>query len=65
MDKQKPIEIIYDEFQTNLVNLINTSGLPAFVVAQSLQAALAEVGRIAEENHRKAVDEYTKGGDPD
>lgn len=62
-NKPKPIEIAYEEFQTKLVDLLNTCGLPAFVVAQSLQMALVEVGRIADENRRRAVDEYEKEGE--
>lgn len=54
----KPIEIMVDDFNTALVDLINNSGLPAFIITQSLQAALNDVGRIAEQNLQKARESY-------
>lgn len=54
----KPIEIMVDDFNTALVDLINNSGLPAFIITQSLQAALNDVSRIAEQNLQKARESY-------
>ena len=56
----KPIEIAVNDFNTGLVDLINNSGLPAFIVAQSLQSALNDVSRIAQENLQKAREQYEK-----
>lgn len=55
---EKPIEILVDDFNSSLVSLINNSGLPAFIVMQSLQAALNDVSRIAEQNLQKARETY-------
>ncbi len=55
---EKPVEILVDDFNSSLVSLINNSGLPAFIVMQSLQAALNDVSRIAEQNLRKARETY-------
>lgn len=54
----KPFDLALHDFNMSLVNLINTSGLPAVVVAQSLQNALAEVNRIAEQNLASARQAY-------
>lgn len=56
----KPIEIAVNDFNIGLVDLINNSGLPAFIVAQSLKGALNDVSRIAEQNLQKAREAYKK-----
>lgn len=58
---KKPIELAVSDFNTSLVNLINNSGLPAFIIVQSLQSVLVDVNRIAEENLQKAREDYQKG----
>lgn len=54
----KPFDLALYDFNQSLVNLINTSGLPAVVLAQSLQNALAEVNKIAEQNLASARQAY-------
>lgn len=54
----KPFDLALFDFNQSLINLINTSGLPAVVLAQSLQNALAEVNRIAEQNLASARQAY-------
>lgn len=54
----KPFDLALHDFNMSLVNLINGSGLPAAVLAQSLQNALTEVNRIAEQNLQRARQAY-------
>ena len=54
----KPFDLALYDFNQSLINLINTSGLPAVVLAQSLQNALAEVNKIAEQNLASARQAY-------
>lgn len=54
----KPFDLALYDFNQSLVNLINNSGLPAVVLAQSLQNALAEVNKIAEQNLASARQAY-------
>lgn len=39
---KKPITIRYEEFKNGMVNLINNSDLPAFVIEATLQSYLNE-----------------------
>jgi len=54
----KPFDLAVYDFNQSLVNLINSSGLPAVVLAQSLQNALTEVNKIAEQNLASARQAY-------
>lgn len=54
----KPIELAVHDFNQSLIKLVNESNLPAFIVAQSLQGVLSEVSMIAEENLKKAKEQY-------
>jgi len=54
----KPFDLALHDFNMSLVNLINNSGLPAVVLAQSLQNALTEVNKIAEQNLASARQAY-------
>lgn len=54
----KPFDLALYDFNQSLINLINTSGLPAVVLAQSLQNALTEVNKIAEQNLASARQAY-------
>ena len=54
----KPFDLAIYDFNQSLVNLINKSGLPAVVLAQSLQNALTEVNKIAEQNLAAARQAY-------
>ena len=59
----KPIEVAIREFNDNLVNLVNGSGLPPFVIAQSLRLVLAEIDALAESNYRQALEAYNSDGE--
>ena len=54
----KPIELAVHEFNQSLIKLVNESGLPAFIVAQSLQGLMYEVNKVAEDNLQKAKEQY-------
>ena len=58
----KPFDLAIYDFNQSLVNLINSSGLPAVVLAQSLQNALTEVNKIAEQNLASARQAYEADG---
>lgn len=59
-NNNKPITIARDELATNLVNLINNSGLPLFVVEYILSEILQQVHKSREEQEAKIKEEYEK-----
>lgn len=62
---QKPFTILYNEFQTELVSLINKSGLPYQVIADILVQVLPEIRRGAAaqlEADRRAYEDSLKQG---
>lgn len=59
----KPIELAAYEFNQALVELINNSRLPAFIVAQSLQGVLTDVTHIAEQHLEAAKKKYEEEGE--
>ena len=56
----KPSTIIYEEFKQNLANLINTSGLPAFIIEPVLRDYLSEVKAMAQRQYQMDKAEYDK-----
>lgn len=56
----KPSTIIYEEFKQNLANLINSSGLPAFVIEPVLQNYLNETRMIIQRQYQSDLVEYEK-----
>ena len=48
----KPSTVIYEEFKQELANLINNSGLPAFIVEHVLQDYLGEVKMVAQRQYQ-------------
>lgn len=57
---QKPLEIAYEEFVRRLVETVNGSGLPPFVVAQCLRAVLSEVDALAKQHYEQAKEKYSE-----
>lgn len=51
----RPIEILYEEFKNNLVGLVNSSGLPPFIIAQVLESILYEVKNLEKVNYENAL----------
>lgn len=63
---EKPITVARHEFTESLVNLVNTSGLPAFVMRQSLaqmDQALAQLEQAQLEKDRAEYEAAQKGAD--
>ena len=59
----KPSTILRQEFIENEIQLINTSGLPAFVLVDIIEETLQELRRLAAEQYRKdkeAWEEFRK-----
>lgn len=56
----KPSTIIYEEFKQNLANLINNSGLPAFIIEPVLQNYLNETRMIMQRQYQFDMAEYEK-----
>lgn len=56
----KPSTIVYEEFKQNLANLINTSGLPAFIIESVLRDYLSEVKAMAQRQYQMDKAEYEK-----
>lgn len=56
----KPSSISYREFQTNLMNAINNSSLPAFVMIPLVQDTLRQLKQLEEQQYKIDVEEYNK-----
>lgn len=56
----KPSTIIYEEFKQNLANLINDSGLPAFIIEPVLRDYLNEVRLMAQRQYQADKAAYEK-----
>lgn len=55
---QKPITVIEYEFENNLIDLINGSGLPMFIVESVLKDIILSVKSKADEQLRKDLEDY-------
>lgn len=56
--RRKPIEVAHRDFVDTLTHVINSSDLPAFIVAQSLMIVLNDVKAIEDASYKKALEEY-------
>lgn len=56
----KPFTIIYEDFKQELANLINNSGLPAFIIETVLQNYLNETRAIAIKQYQIDKAQYEK-----
>ena len=56
----KPISVMYEEFKQELANLINNSGLPAFVIEPVLRDCVNEVRIVADNQFRSDKSAYEK-----
>lgn len=54
----KPATILQREFRDKIVNAVNESNLPAFVLVPVLEQALAEVRQIEEQQYKADLAEY-------
>lgn len=56
----KPFSMMCEEFKQNVVSLINSSGLPPFVVESILKNHLNEVSSVAKNQYQIDKMEYEK-----
>lgn len=54
----KPSSILYKEFRSKVIEAINTSGLPAFVINLTLSQLLKEVQTLEEKQLNIDIDSY-------
>ena len=60
MKINKPLTVVREEFKTNLANLINESGLPAFAVTPILEEFAAEAKRAERYQYEQDKQNYEK-----
>lgn len=58
MKINKPLTVVREEFKTNLANLINESGLPAFAVTPILEEFAAEAKRAERYQYEQDKKQY-------
>lgn len=56
----KPLTIARQEFTENIVEAINNSELPFFVVSDILKSALVEVDKMAQAQYQRDKDSWEK-----
>lgn len=56
----KPLTIARQEFTENIVEVINNSELPFFVVSDILKNALVEVDKMAQAQYQRDKDSWEK-----
>ena len=56
----KPLTVARQEFAENIVELINNSGLPAFVALEILKSCEAELNTLAQKQYEQEKAEYEK-----
>lgn len=56
----KPITVVYEDFKQELADLINNSGLPAFVIEPILQSFLEETRVVVKKQYQIDKDLYEK-----
>ena len=54
----KPSSILRQEFIESQINLINTSGLPAFVLVDIIEDTLLELRKLAQDQYKKDCAEW-------
>lgn len=56
----KPVSMLYEEFRSGLTNLINTSGLPAYLIETILQNYLYEVNAIGIKEYQAEKEQFER-----
>lgn len=57
---KKPITVARQEFAENMVNVINSSELPAFVMLEVIRNCMAELSALADKQYRIEKEQYEK-----
>lgn len=60
MEVNKPITVVYEDFKQELADLINNSGLPAFIIEPILQNYLNETRIVMQNQYQSDKLEYEK-----
>jgi hypothetical protein len=55
---QKPITVAREEFIETMINTINESGLPAFVIADILTDLLSAINELKVQQYKKDLEAY-------
>lgn len=55
---EKPISMVRTEFRNKLIDLVNESGLPAWVMVDSIRPVLDQLETIEKEQAEKDVSDY-------
>lgn len=58
MEVKKPITVKYEDFKRELTDLINNSGLPAFIVEPVIQSCLMEVKDVVKKQYEYDKQQY-------
>lgn len=56
----EPITIVYEDFRKELANLINNSGLPAFIIELILKDYLNETSMVRQRQYLSDKAQYEK-----
>ena len=64
-NKQKPLILLKKECEDNLVQVVNSSGLPAFILESILMNLLHNIQRLSRIEYEESLKNYsnTSGGD--
>ena len=57
-EPQKPMTVAKEDFVNNLANLINNSGLPAFVIEPVMKDMYFEVRDVAKKQYQQDNEQY-------
>ena len=60
MDKGKPVILKKRDFVQRLKDTVNESGLPAFLMVETVQTLLMELRRLEEQEVQQAIEEFTQ-----
>ena len=63
MAKEKPLTVMREEFVDNLINLINSSGLPFFIVLDVMKSAQTEVQEAAKKQYEEDLKKYSESSE--
>ena len=56
----KPLTIVYEDFKSELANLINNSGLPVFMIESVLQNYLSETRMLMQKQYHFDKAQYER-----
>lgn len=57
---QKPLTVAHQEFKDSIMRLINNSGLPAFILADTLSFFVRDLNSLASQQYQQDKEEYEK-----